>query len=88
MAFRGITESIVTAREALEAGLFDGPSSWFKDWAYRDIRDTSVLVYVYTVDGMHAGFVYGEPANYQTLEEYVSCADSLFDLLWVRYQAE
>lgn len=64
MKLGNITQVIMTARKAHISGVFGEGQGWFAEWADASPKDS---VYVYYIGEKQIGFVYGEPADFETL---------------------
>jgi hypothetical protein len=67
MKLGNITQVIMTARKAHISGVFGEGQGWFAEWADASPRDS---VYVYYIGETKIGFVYGEPADFETLVDF------------------
>lgn len=82
-----VTQYAMSAATALRVGLLtDGANdcAWFADWARKTPNDQ---VYLYTFGGFIGGFIYGEPADFETLAEFAQCADNMAAQVWHELQA-
>lgn len=80
-----ITQRSVTVAEAREFGLLDGVV-WTENMAARATQETRIGIYY--VDGLYAGAVWDEEANFTTLAEFIQGVDELTDFIWTDYRAE
>lgn len=67
MKLGNIKQVIMTARRAHISGIFPTDQKWFAEWADAGPKDS---VYVYYIGETKIGFVYGEPADFETLVDF------------------
>ena len=79
-----IVQISMPAKEALEAGMFvvqdqSFTGRWFTEWAQ---ESPNKPVFAYTFGGIYGGFIFGEQADFETLQEFAQQADCVAVEIW------